>query len=235
MIGALAVACFVKVYGTVFLGTPRTRASAYAHESPLSMRLPMAVLAACCAFIGLLPVLLTPILDHAITGWRLDLDSVPLSLRAIAPLEAVSVMSISLVALIAALTMGLVFRNRVLRQVGTWDCGYAHPTSRIQYTASSFAQMIVAMFNWVLHPRVHRPHIKGLFPVPAKMHSHVDDLVLDRILVPAGLAVAQWCGWFHRFQQGMTQQYVLYILITVILMLSTLIPFNEYIIRLFAR
>ena len=29
LIGALAVACFVKVYGTVFLGTPR---SEHAHE-----------------------------------------------------------------------------------------------------------------------------------------------------------------------------------------------------------
>ena len=73
------------------------------------------------------------------------------------------------------------FRSRVSRCVGTWDCGYARPTSRIQYTASSFAQMIVAMFRWVLRPHIHRPHIDGLFPKPAKMHSHVDDMILDRV------------------------------------------------------
>jgi hydrogenase-4 component B len=235
MIGALAVACFVKVYGTVFLGTPRTSASAYARESPLSMRLPMAVLATGCAIIGLLPVLLTPILDNVIASWRLDSNSVPLSLRTIAPLEAVSVMSISLVALIAAMAMGLGFRNRVSRYVGTWDCGYACLTGRIQYTASSFAQMIVAIFGWVLRPRVHRPHIEGLFPEPTKMHSHVDDVVLDRILLPAGHRIEQWFGWFHRFQQGIVQHYVFYILITVILMMSTIIPFKDFIIRLFAR
>jgi hydrogenase-4 component B len=195
----------------------------------------MAVLAAGCAIIGLLPVLLIPILDRAIAAWRFDSDWVPPSLRTLAPLEAVSVTSILLVALIAAIAVGLTSRYKTSRYAGTWDCGYARSTSRIQYTASSFAQMITAIFNWVLHPHMHWPRIEGLFPKPAKIHSHVDDIVLDRILVPAGLRIERWFGWFRRFQQGISQQYVLYILITVILMLSTLIPFKEFIIRLFAR
>ena len=48
MIGALAVACFVKLFGAVFLGTPRSEHSRHAHESGLSMIGPMSVLAACC-------------------------------------------------------------------------------------------------------------------------------------------------------------------------------------------
>jgi hypothetical protein len=67
------------------------------------------------------------------------------------------------------------------------------------------------------------------------MHSHVDDAVLDRLLVPAGESVARWFGWFHRFQQGLTQHYVLYILIAVILMLSSLIPLDELLARAFTR
>lgn len=125
-------------------------------------------------------------------------------------------------------------RVRSAAPTGTWDCGYARPTSRMQYTASSFAQMIVAMFNWVLHPRTHLPHVKGVFPQPAHMHSHVDDAIMDRLLLPSGQRVEQSFGWFHRFQQGLTQHYVLYILITVIVMLSTLIPFDMFLARLFA-
>jgi hypothetical protein len=95
--------------------------------------------------------------------------------------------------------------------------------------------MIVAIFRWVLHPDIHLPRIEGLFPKPAKMNSHVNDVILDRVILPASHNFAKWFGWFRRFQQGITQQYLLYILITVILMMSTMIPFKEFIGRLFAR
>lgn len=234
MIGALATACFVKVYSAVFLGTPRTCTTTGIHESSLTMRVPMVVLAACCALIGLAPVLLTPILDSVIACWKLESDS-SLSLAAVAPLKTISVMSLLLAALIAVMAMALTFFKPISRNVVTWDCGYARPTTRMQYTASSLAQMIVAMFGWVLRPLTHWPHINGLFPKPAAMHSHVDDLVLDRAFIPAGRDIERWFGWFRRFQQGITQQYILYILITVILMLSTLIPFREFFVRLLAR
>src|SRR5262249_7376243 len=66
LIGALAVACFVKVYGTVFLGTARTEQADHVRESPPNMICPMAVLAACCFFIGMAPLVLTPILNAAV-------------------------------------------------------------------------------------------------------------------------------------------------------------------------
>ncbi len=60
LIGALAVACFVKVYGAVFLGTARSEHARHAHESPPSMLGPMGVLVACCFLIGLAPLLIAP-------------------------------------------------------------------------------------------------------------------------------------------------------------------------------
>jgi hydrogenase-4 component B len=105
----------------------------------------------------------------------------------------------------------------------------------MQYSASSFAQMIILLFRWVLRPRVHHSPVQGNFPAPAHLHTHVDDAVLDRLLMPFSRAVERWFGWCHRFQQGLTQHYVLYILITVILMLAPLVPINEVFARLFAR
>jgi len=55
MTGALALACFVKVCGVVFLGLPRTDAAQRAHESGWFMRAPMLVLATLCVAIGLAP------------------------------------------------------------------------------------------------------------------------------------------------------------------------------------
>jgi hydrogenase-4 component B len=235
MIGALATACFVKVYGSVFLGLPRTDAARDAHESPVSMRGPMLVLSAGCAVIGLVPILLSPILDHVIAAWRGQTDTVLPSLCTAAPLNTISLISVLLAAVIALWGCSLPLIRRVSHYAGTWDCGYARPTSRMQYTASSFAQMITAMFGWVLRPRVHHPSIDGVFAKPTKMESHIDELILDRVLLPAGRRIAEWFGWFRRFQQGMAQKYVLYILIVVILMLSTLIPFEKFITRLFSR
>ncbi len=50
--GALALACFVKVCGVVFLGLPRSEAALRAHECGWRMRVPMLVLGALCVAIG---------------------------------------------------------------------------------------------------------------------------------------------------------------------------------------
>lgn len=233
MIGALATACFVKVFGAVFLGLGRTNAAREAHETPLTMRGPMVILAACCAVIGLAPVAAAPVLDRVIANWsdRTDL----LNLSEVAPLGLISGFALLLACFIAA--MGMLFwrARKASNKAGTWDCGYARPTSRMQYTASSFARMITAMFGWVLRPRIHYSEPKELFAKTSDVESHVDELILERLLIPFARRVERWFGWFRRFQQGMAQQYVLYILITVILMLSTLIPFEKYIAEIFSR
>ncbi len=53
LIGGLAVACFTKAFGIVFLGEPRSEHVSRAHEVDWTMRLPMLMLAAACVGIGL--------------------------------------------------------------------------------------------------------------------------------------------------------------------------------------
>jgi hypothetical protein len=67
------------------------------------------------------------------------------------------------------------------------------------------------------------------------LESHVDDAVLDRLIVPAARGTRRLFGWFRRFQQGLTQQYILYVLVALALLLCTLIPFGDLISRLFGR
>lgn len=234
MVGALAVACFVKVYGAVFLGNARTQAAAHAHESPISMRGPALVLAAGCILIGLAPMLVAPALDAGIAAWAPESHLSTMPLRTLVPLGRVSVIAATLVLLVFAISAILARRRPTPGRVGTWDCGYARPTSRMQYTASSFAQMVVGMFGWALRPRTRLPHVEGPFPSATRMHSSVNEPVLDRVLVPAGHAAERYFRWCHRFQQGLTQHYVLYILITVMAMLAALMPMDALLARLFA-
>ncbi len=235
MIGALAVACFVKVYGTVFLGTPRSPVGDDATEAPFTMRLPMIVLAILCGTIGLAPFLVSPILDAAGAAWAgRPLSDVP-PLASLVPLGTLSVFAVTLALTILATGVVLSRTKKTGRSAGTWDCGYALPTSRMQYSASSFAQSIVDLFSRVLKPRIHHPEIIGPFPLPSTAESHVDDAVLDRFLVPAARRIEKTIGWFRRFQHGVTQRYLLYMLVAVVVLLASQIPFGEILNRFFYR
>src|SRR5262249_40379439 len=101
LIGALAAACFVKVFGAVFLGVARAEHAEGAGESGPSMLGPMAVLVACCFFIGLAPLLVAPVLDMAVSAWAPGLPGVDARLTAQAPLGWVSGMAGALVAALA--------------------------------------------------------------------------------------------------------------------------------------
>jgi hydrogenase-4 component B len=98
----------------------------------------------------------------------------------------------------------------------------------MQYSASSFAAMLVEMFKTLLRPRVHQPKIAAPFPAAAvKFHSHVDDLVLDGFLGPIWRRFRSRLGWLRVLQQGSVQTYVLYILIIVSLLLLLTMPLTE--------
>lgn len=221
LIGALAVACFVKVFGTCFLGEPRSEHAGHAHESPRSMTAPMAVLAGCCFFIGLAPWLLSGILGAATAAWSPELPDAATGLAAKAPLGWLGGMA---VVLLAAIGLGYWALRKRLQSTGTavgttWGCGYAAPTPRMQYTSSSFAQMLVGLFGWALRPKVRRPEEMPLFPTPTEFHSEVPDTVLDRAAWPAFRYAAKLLAWFRVFQQGSIQSYLLYIFITLLALL----------------
>ncbi len=220
LIGALALACFVKVFGAVFLGTPRSEHAHPPHESGLSLIGPMGVLAACCFFIGLAPGLVAPVLEKGVSVWAPELRNLP-PLTTLAPLGWISVMAAMLFAALTLTSMALWLRLRksVVETGPTWACGYVAPTPRMQYTASSFAQMLVGLFGWVLRPRTKRPKALGLFPNRTAFHSEVPDTVLDEAVLPSFRFGARVFSWFRVFQQGSIQTYLLYIFLTLLALL----------------
>jgi hydrogenase-4 component B len=221
LIGALAVACFVKVFGAVFLGTARSPHAEHAVESPPSMLVPMGVLAACCFLIGMAPLVFAPVLQAGIAAWAPALrDSGP-RLAELAPLDRITLMGSLLV---VALVLGgalLAFRLRKggVERGATWGCGYVAPTARMQYTSSSFAEMLVGLFGWVLRPRTHRGGSLPLFPQRTDFHSEVPDTVLDEIVLPSFGFGARIFSLLRIFQQGNIQIYLLYIFLALITLL----------------
>ena len=221
LIGALALACFVKVYGAVFLGMARGEQAQHAHESPANMLGPMGVLVVCCFMIGLAPQLVAPVLGMAIGAWTPNATGTAVRLVGLAPLDWISVMGAVLVASLALAGAWLRMRLRAgpIAYGPTWGCGYLAPNTRMQYTSSSFAQMLVTLFGWALRPRVHRPRNLPLFPQKSAFHSEVPDTVLDEAVLPAFGFVAWLFSWLRILQQGNVQFYLLYIFAALVALL----------------
>jgi hypothetical protein len=84
--------------------------------------------------------------------------------------------------------------------------------------------MLVQVFAWVLRPREHRPVLDDLFPVPQSFETRVDDAVLDGVMLPASRSVSRVLDRAHLLQQGRIQMYLLYILITLVVLLLSTVP-----------
>ena len=216
--GALALACFVKAFGTAFLGAPRSTAAADAREVPVAMRIAMAPLVLFCTAIGVLPVLFAPFLSRAVH------DAVP---RLVVPaatltalLQPIQTSALIVMTLVIVAVLALLAATRRAATASTWDCGYAAPTARMQYTASSVARGLVGFFAWAMPPIVHAPRAFPLFPSAAAFESHVPDTVLDRALLPM-LRRGRWALGFARYiQHGRMQLYLVYLGVTLVVLLA---------------
>lgn len=215
--GALALACFVKAFGAVFLGTPRSEAAAAATEAPVAMRAAMVPLVAACAAIGLVPTLFAPSLERAV---RIAAPRLVIHANLSALLQPVQTAALIVFGVAAFAFLILRTVTRRATAAVTWDCGYAAPTARMQYTASSLARTLTAFFAWAMPPVVHAPRRFPLFPAPAKFESHVPDTVLDRALLPSARG-ARWLLGFARYiQHGRMQLYLVYLGVTLIVLLA---------------
>lgn len=205
---ALALACFVKVCAVVFLGVARSDAAAHAHESGPAMRGAMLVLAVGCVAIGLGPVLFWPAVARAVEAWQ---PAWPAN-AAPAPMAALSVVHLVVagLALMAGAVLWHKARNGTFHRAVTWDCGYAAPTARMQYTAGSFAGIITEWFTWILRPQRHGHPVEGEFPARAEFAQHTPETVLEFVVEPAGGWVMRLSQAARRFQHGRVQAYLFY-------------------------
>jgi formate hydrogenlyase subunit 3/multisubunit Na+/H+ antiporter MnhD subunit len=153
---ALAAACFVKAYGVVFLGRPRTPVAATAHEVDRFSLTAMFALAALCVFAGILPGLVIDLLSAVtgmLTGARLPqqaglpwLSIVPLA-ESRSSYNGLIVFAFLLIAGTAAALVIHRFATRATRRSDIWDCGFPLESPATQYSSSSFAMPIRRVFG----------------------------------------------------------------------------------------
>ncbi len=223
LIGGLAVACFTKVFGITFLGEPRTPAAAAAVEAGSLMTAPLLLLAAACAAIGLfgpLAISLLAPLAASLAGVP-SMDAETMRAAATGGFGKVTLITAVLAALVALLwfARARLLHGRAVRRAGTWDCGYTRPDARMQYTSSSFAQPLTAMFRFPLATHRRGMPVTGLFPGKSDFSSETPDLFATRIFRPAFAGIGSALSRLRWIQHGRLQLYVLYVAATLLVLL----------------
>jgi hydrogenase-4 component B len=214
LVGGLALACFAKVCGIVFLGTPRSEAAARGHEAAPGLVAPMFGLAAACALIGLAPGLVA----RPALAVGAAVAHVAAGAAGSDTAQAVTRIGLLSLLLVALLGLGSVAwgalrraRRRHTTHAETWGCGYALPDARMQYTASSFAAPLLASYGPLAG--VHETRS------PAAFHSHARELVLEGAILPAWTALRGLLWRLRPIQQGRLWMYLLYLIAVVLLLL----------------
>ena len=223
--GALAAACFVKVYGVTFLGQARSRHVRRARPVPLSMRAGQGLLAAMCLLLGVLPASVIDLLDGVpkqllgaglpqatAQGW---LWLTPVSSETASYSAPLLVVLLSLVAVAVAWTLRRGAVRRV-RRCDAWDCGFAPPTARMQYTATAFAQPIRRVFGVLFEIEESVDRREG---GAARYHLGVRDRAWDLLYVPVARAIESAARRVVRMQSGNIRVYLGWTLGTLLVLL----------------
>lgn len=220
LIGGLAVACFTKAFGTIFLGEPRTEHAAHAHEAGLAMKLPMIVLALACVAIGFSGPFILQFLGRsaAVIAGATRADAVPMPMDALRMVLLATAAMTVLAALLALLRTRLLSGRDVTSSV-TWDCGYARPTPRMQYTASSFAQPLMLVFKFLLGTHRHGTRPTGIFPAPSSFSHDTPDVYRERLYTPLFSSIERTLAWFRLIQHGRLNLYILCIVVALVALL----------------
>ncbi|MHB1101601.1 MAG: hydrogenase 4 subunit B [Devosia sp.] len=196
---AFAAAAFVKAFGTMFLGRPRSPAAERAHEVDRYSLAAMSILGGLCLLAGILPGLvidgLSPVV-MGLVGQRMPVQTeVPwLSLVPIA--ESRSSYNGLLVFIFIVVSASLAayvihrFASRALRRGPAWGCGFPAVTADMQYSGNSFVQPIRRVFGTL----AFRAREEIDMPAPGDMRSArltvtMRDLVWDGLYSPIAGAV----------------------------------------------
>lgn len=229
-IGGLAILCFTKAFGIVFLGTPRHTFHDEPAEAKPGKLIPMYAVLAMIVAIGLFPGLFLQAMSAAVAAFVAKMPGTP----------ATAVVSHNTAGLAANIgwcaagfiaMAGLVFlvRQRATRgkpkTIGsTWGCGYVGDTSRMQYSAGSF----VRTYRKLAEPlfsigRKKRP-VEGIFPTDGWHETHPYDK-LEEWLIDAPLKrLKRFIEKFQFLQNGNPQFYILYgvVFIALVMLLPLL-------------
>ena len=225
---AFAATCFVRSFGTVFLGRPRSEAAEQAVEVPPPMRWAVVVPALLCLLLGVVPVTVTTgitIVVEPLVGLRLPASVLgwpwlsPISPTA-GSYSATMLLLTGAVLMTATLLVVHRLGPRRVRRAPAWDCGYGETVAAAQYSADSFTQPLRRVFGNVLFAA--REQVEMPAPgdtAPARFALTMLDPVWEGLYRPLVRAIDAIADRVNRLQFLTVRSYLLLMFMTLVLML----------------
>ena len=182
------------------------------------MKVAMVAGAGVCLGIGIFLVFALRLLLPAVGVLAGGAHSGPLAIEPLINIQMAAAVLLAVVALLALLRARLLSGRRV-DSAPTWGCGYAHPSSRMQYSATSFVDPIRGPFASILRAHVVSEPPVGYFPLAARYEDRVRDMAGERVLVPVWRRFLRLNSRLRVIQSGRMQLYLVYVLVTLVALL----------------
>lgn len=224
LIGGLAVFCFTKVFGMVFLGVPRTKQEIPTPVNDRGMLFPQYLVAVLILAIGLFPMLfLNPLMTFISGQFHLAMDHEMISISGL--FTKISLLSAVLILLVFVIYMfgRFLIRKRNVNYGPTWGCGYTAGSARQQYTGTSYANNFAELAQPLLQSKDEFKVIgeKDIFPSQRSFSRHPNDIFrvgLNKLLDFNMLILKK----LARLQTGNIQHYILYAFIFILIIFTLL-------------
>ncbi len=221
LIGGMAIFCFTKAFGIVFLGQARSEDHLPSGESKWIMIVPQVAVGALILTIGLAPAFFVKNVLVVISGlYGLETPHWIFG-STIGDLQVVSIMGglVILIALVIWIIRKLVFIRKTATYGPTWGCGYTAGDERQQYTATSFADNFTTLARPVLHTRKENLPIRDeeIFPEKRSFSILQTDVIKKYLVdmpIQALLGVMKKISFM---QTGQIQHYILYAFLFMLL------------------
>ena len=231
LIGGLALLCFTKAFSIVFLGNSRENNHEEIIETGFWQLFPMYMSLSLMVIIGLFPNMFINALQRPVslfthdTVFNLNLIKV----GAIDSLQTISWLFAGLIIFVLTI-IGLrkfVSRKIIIETGPTWGCAYSNPTSKMQYTASSYVRSYSKVAKPVLDIEKREVDVVKIFPTEKHYETDPYDKI-ERIFIDYPLKlVNKITDLFAFLQNGRLQAYILYGIIFISSVLIIPIVFDK--------
>lgn len=224
LIGGLAIFCFTKAFGIVFLGEARTSEASEAREAERHMIWPQYISILFITAIGVASPLFVKPVFSIVTG-SFDLpDMESFQFTTVSNLSRISILAGVFVLLVTLLLIYrfLHLRSKAVSYGPTWGCGSTATSPKQQYTATSYAYNFNHLAKPVLQTKKITTEIgeDEIFPSERSFVSHNDDVFRKYLIDKPVDLVSGLLKKIAVMQTGRIQDYILYAFLFLILVLA---------------
>lgn len=221
LIGGLALICFTKAFGVVFLGSARTRLPDIQKEKRAGI-IPLYIIAAAILLIGLFPFMLSGTIMQVATLYMTGGESQPMAGMYLGSLSQIGWYSLLFIALTGALLLirQTIASRRPSQIDDTWGCGFEGDTKKAQYTASSFVRTYRKLAGPILLIKKEKKNPNGLYPDEVEQTTHPYDIAEYYLIDKPIRFFRRLLNRFVFLQNGNIRSYILYGFIFIVAVIA---------------